>query len=274
MAAYAGGCDGSSVTADGMLISSSRKISVRQECAKRLDFRRYEIGECPNSGSVLHIAVHEEVIGNNQPDIVYHPHKLTAVTLPMWHCRKPGAGFDCKHHALPMFASCSDSGMRRHRPHPSRRWIIRYCTIAGDNKMAVQVFHITRPTIPFHIGTAGIHSPGRIRNLPAYESFIPRFTESDRDVGLSFRQVNIPLADDQLDPQSRITGMKCIDERCLSEARRQARSAGHPNGAGEPLVARSEVTLEGGHRCLHALGGRPQFLSKFSQSIAAKVAFD
>src|SRR5262249_8248336 len=68
--------------------------------------------------------------------------------------------------------------------------------------------------------------------------------------------------------------MKCVDERRLSEARCQARSAGHPNGAGEALVARSKVALEGGHCCLHALGSGSQFLSKFSQSIAAKVALD
>jgi hypothetical protein len=140
--------------------------------------------------------------------------------------------------------------------------------------MAVQVLYIVRSAIPFHIGLAGIHGPRRISDLPPYEGFIPRFTESDRDVGFPFRQVDVPFTDDELDPQSRITGMKCVYEWRLTEARCQARSTGHPNGAGETLVGRSEVTLKRGHRCLDALGIGPQFLSKFGQSIAAKMPFD
>ena len=41
------------------LISSSGEIAIRQERAKRFDFRRHEIGESPYSGRVLHIPVHE-----------------------------------------------------------------------------------------------------------------------------------------------------------------------------------------------------------------------
>jgi hypothetical protein len=37
--------------------------------------------------------------------------------------------------------------------------------IAGDDKVALQVFRIVRPAMPFQIGTAGIHGPGRIDDL-------------------------------------------------------------------------------------------------------------
>src|SRR5262249_2664095 len=153
--------------------------------------------------------------------------------------------------------------MRRRRPHPSSGWIICDCTIATDNKVAVQVLHIVRSTVSFNISLAGIYSPGRVSDLPPNEGLIPRFPKSERDVGLPFRQVDISLADNQLHPQSRITRMKCVDEWRLPQARCKARSAGHPNSAGEPLVAGREVTLEGGHRCLHTLGIGQQFLSKF-----------
>jgi len=97
--------------------------------------------------------------------------------------------------------------------------------------MAVQVFHIVRTAIPLHIGTAGIHSPGRISDLAANEGFVSGLAESDGDVGFTFRQIEEPFADYQLGPQSRIACMKGIDEWGLSEASRQARSAGHAHGA-------------------------------------------
>ena len=68
--------------------------------------------------------------------------------------------------------------------------------------------------------------------------------------------------------------MEGVDEWRPSEASRDAGSAGHPNGPGEALITRSEVTLEGIHRCLDPLGSGSQFLSERRQSIASKVPFD
>ena len=56
-------------------------IAARQERAKRLDLRRHEIGEGPHSGVVLHVAVHEQVIGDYQSDIVYDTNKVTTIPL-------------------------------------------------------------------------------------------------------------------------------------------------------------------------------------------------
>ena len=128
--------------------------------------------------------------------------------------------------------------------------------------------------MPFHIATAGIYRPGRISDLASDEGFVPGLAEADRDVGLAFGQIKMPVADHKLDPQARIACMKGVDEWCPSEASRHARSAGHANSAGETLVARGEMTLEGRHRCLDAFGSGSQFLPKCRQSIAAEVAFD
>ena len=68
--------------------------------------------------------------------------------------------------------------------------------------------------------------------------------------------------------------MKGVDEWRPSEASRNARSAGHANGASGAFVARSKIALECRHRCLNALGSRPQFVSECRQTIAAEVAFD
>src|SRR6185503_8520573 len=138
--------------------------------------------------------------------------------------------------------------------------------------MAIQVFHIVRPTIALHVRTAGIDSPGHISDLAANEGFIPRLAESDRDIGFPFRQVEKAFGDYQLDPQSRIASVKGIDERRLPEASRPARSAGHANDASQTFVTRGEVTLECRDRRFHALGGGSQLFSKGSQSIAGKVA--
>ena len=84
----------------------------------------------------------------------------------------------------------------------------------------------------------------------------------------------MPVADHELDPQTRIACMKGVDERRPSETSRHARSAGHANGAREAFVARGEVTFECRHRCLDTLGGGPQFFSECGQSIAAEMPFD
>jgi hypothetical protein len=68
--------------------------------------------------------------------------------------------------------------------------------------------------------------------------------------------------------------MEGVDEWRPSEASRDAGSARHPNGAAEALIARSEVTLEGSHRCVDTLGCGSQFLPERRQSIASKVSFD
>ena len=63
-------------------------IAVRQERAKQLDFRRHEIGEGAHSRSVLHVAVHEKIVGHNQPDIVDDANKVTLIiALKMRHRR-------------------------------------------------------------------------------------------------------------------------------------------------------------------------------------------
>ena len=60
--------------------------------------------------------------------------------------------------------------------------------------MAVQVFSIVRPTMPFHVSAAGIYSPTRISDFAADEGLIPRLAEADRDIGLPFGQIKKPVA--------------------------------------------------------------------------------
>src|SRR5262249_32437264 len=68
--------------------SSASEIAARQQGAKRFDFRRYELGEGPHSGSVLHVVVHEQVEGHNQPDIVNHTNEVAfVVALKVRHRR-------------------------------------------------------------------------------------------------------------------------------------------------------------------------------------------
>ena len=80
------------------------------------------------------------------------------------------------------------------------------------------------------------------------------------------------VADHELDPQTRITCMKGVDEWCPPEAICHARSAGQANSACETFVARGEATFEGRHRCLHTLGSGPQFVSELGQSITTEMA--
>ena len=128
--------------------------------------------------------------------------------------------------------------------------------------------------MPLHIPTAGIYRPGRLSDFATDESFVPGFAKADRDVGLAFGQIKVPVADHELEPQTRIACMKGVDEWCPSETIRHARSAGQANGASEAFVTRAEVTFEGCHRCLHTLDSGPQFFSELGQSITAEMALN
>lgn len=52
--------------------------------------------------------------------------------------------------------------------------------------MAIQVFHIVRPPMPFHITTARIYGPSRISDFAGDKGFVRGVAEADRDIGLSF----------------------------------------------------------------------------------------
>src|SRR5262245_8969715 len=78
--------------------SAASEFGARQKRAKRLYFRRYELGEGPHSGCLLHVAVHEQIEGQYQSDIVDDPNKLTLVIpLKMGQRRKPSACFHCEY---------------------------------------------------------------------------------------------------------------------------------------------------------------------------------
>jgi hypothetical protein len=85
-------------------------------------------------------------------------------------------------------------------------------------------------------------------------------------------QVELPIANDQLDPQAGIAFVKEIDQGRALEAIRQDRSASYANGAGEAFVARGEAALESRDRRLYGFGGGAQFSAKLGEPIAAKVS--
>jgi hypothetical protein len=112
--------------------------------------------------------------------------------------------------------------------------------------------HARRFVMP-HLWTAPIYRPRCLRDLAADERFIARLAAANRDIGL-LGQVELPVANDQLDPQAGIAFVKEIDQGRPLEAVRQDRSASHANGAGEAFVARGEAALESRHRRLNGFG--------------------
>ncbi len=53
--------------------------ATRQKRAKGFDFRRHEIGERPHSGGALHVAVHKQVAGQYQSDVIDDTNKVAFV---------------------------------------------------------------------------------------------------------------------------------------------------------------------------------------------------
>ena len=171
-----------------------------------------------------------------------------------------------------MVASRSNGGMGCRRAQPPCAGIICYRDIAIDNQMVVYVFWFVQPAVPFCVGATGVYRPGRITNLAPDHGFIHRLAETDRNLGLTLGQIKLTVADHELDPQTSITCMKGVDDRCPSEAICHVRSAGQANSAYETFVARGEATFEGRHRCLHTLGSGPQFVCEFGQPVTAEMA--
>jgi hypothetical protein len=123
---------------------------------------------------------------------------------------------------------------------------------AIDHKMALDICGALWPAVAFHIGAARIYRPRCLRDLAVDESVILRLATANRDIGL-LGQVELPVANDQFDPQARIAFVKEVDQGRPLEAVRQDRSASHANGTGEALVARGKAALESRHR----FGGGP-----------------
>jgi len=51
-----------------------------------------------------------------------------------------------------------------------------------------------------------------LRDLAPDKGFILRLAETDRDIGLPLRQVQKPVADNQLDLQAGMAGVKRVDQ--------------------------------------------------------------
>ena len=165
--------------------------------------------------------------GQYSSDIIDDPDKLAFVfALKVGHRCEPGTGLHCKHQPLPMVASCCNRGMMCDRTLPPRTRIIRDRAVAADNEMALQILRTIWPAVPVEVAAAGIDGPGHIPDLAFDEGFVPGFAitdcDTDRDLGFPFLQIENPVADDQLNPQSRIACMKSINEWGPPEKTRQA----------------------------------------------------
>src|SRR5678816_1085683 len=53
--------------------------ATRQKRAKGLDLRRHKIGEGPHSGGVLHVTVHEQVVGHQHAYTIDDANKLSLI---------------------------------------------------------------------------------------------------------------------------------------------------------------------------------------------------
>jgi hypothetical protein len=130
---------------------------------------------------VLHVAVHKQVTGQYQSDVIDDTNKVTFVfPLKVRQRRKPRTGSYCKDQPLPVVTSCCNRGMVRHRALPPCTRIIRDRAVAADNEVALQIFRAIRPTIPFQVATAGIDRPGHVRDLASDEGFILGLAITDR----------------------------------------------------------------------------------------------
>src|ERR1700730_6425077 len=114
------------------------------------------------------------------------------------------------------------------------------------------------------IRAACIHRPRIVCDLPTNQNWIARLSAAHRDLGLAFRKIQKPLRDDEIDPQTWITSLKCINQR-RQQRIDQPFGASDPDSASKLFVARREVPLESRHRLLYIPGIRLQILPEGSK---------
>src|SRR5262249_13658773 len=137
----------------------------------------------------------------------------------------------------------------------------------------VDVFRPLGLAVSLDVGAARIHRPRIVRDLSTNQNWIARLSAAHGNFGLAFRKIEKPFGDNEIDVQTGITYLKCINQR-RQQRIDQPFGASDPDSAGEPFVARGEVPLESGHGLFYLLGIRPQILPEGSKTIASRMALN
>jgi hypothetical protein len=190
--------------------------------AKRLDFRPHEICECSHPRGLLHVAMHEQVVGGRQVDIVDNTHEVRLViTLKGEQRSEPRSGFDGQHKPRPIVTASSDCGMRRHRLQPTRSGIVRNGIATADNDVAINILRAYRAAMTLQVAMTRIDRPRCVRDLAPNQRLVAWFAGAYCNIGLAFGQIKKPVADHELDLQAGMARVKIVYEIRSPQAIRQ-----------------------------------------------------
>src|SRR5580704_2150466 len=246
----------------------------RQYCAKGLALACTEIKERAHTSRAMQIAVGEQRVLRCQLWNVVDSSDKLGLAIPDGdrHRRETSSRFHRRDNGGPTVAASGDRRVRRYGSEPSRGGIICDCAIERHHEMTVDILKALGPPVALDIRTTGVYSPARGRERAADEGLVPGLAYSNRNVILSFGQIEKLVAQQEFEPKAGVACVKGVDEGCFKEAighRGRARDAEH---AGKLFVPRSRVSLERGHSPLDLLGQRPQFLSKLGKPIASDAS--
>ena len=80
--------------------------------------------------------------------------------------------------------------------------------------MTVDILKALGSPVALDIRTTGVYSPARRRERAADEGFVPGFADSNRNVSLSFGQIEKLVAQHEFEPKAGVACVKGVDEGC------------------------------------------------------------
>jgi hypothetical protein len=151
----------------------------------------------------------------------------------------------------PTVAPSGDRRVRRYGSEPSRGGTVCDCAVERHHEMTVGILKALGPPVALDIRTTGVYSPARGRERAADEGLVPGLAYSNRNVSLSFGQIEKLVAQQEFEPKAGVACMKGVDEGCFKRLT--------PPSEGDDLacmnrIVRSDNDLQTLDRIVHVIG--------------------
>ncbi|CDX11795.1 hypothetical protein MPL3356_110167 [Mesorhizobium plurifarium] len=164
-----------------------------------------------------------------------------------WQRRHPNSCLHRRQGAEHAGVAVDDPRTRHRDPQPFRNPMVLHDPIEPDHCMVGEVADAHRTPVLLNIRPAGIDRPNGIANLGTDELFVYRLARAEGNVSLSFAEIEIPVAGDELYRQVWIAFIKTVQQASCGYARYgwlQTRVES-PKRRPDPGEARSTVPRRG-----------------------------
>nr|WP_288142928.1 hypothetical protein [Mesorhizobium sp.] len=134
--------------------------------------------------------------------------------------------------------------------------MVLHHAVKADEIVLQQVLDRAWMSAALHIVSAGIDGPGGFRDLAPNQPLVTCFSRPKRDIGIAVGKVDISIADNEIDPQSRMAVMEAINKAGSDDAGKDRLGASEPHGAGKVVLQTENGSLQLCDTLFHVGQGR------------------